>query len=61
MVLWPELFRTRAAHVRTTDEGFTIIDESKPANSRVGMSIQTNEFLERLVDRLLQQNLKRSH
>ena len=60
MVLWPELFRTRAAHVRTTAEGFTVIDESRPPNSRVAMSIQTDEFLERVVDRLLQQDLKRA-
>ena len=59
MVLWPELFRTRAAHVRTTAEGFTVIDESRPPNSRVAMSIQTDEFLKRLVDRLLRQDLKR--
>lgn len=59
MVLWPELFRTRAAHVRTTAGGFTVIDESRPPNSRVAMSIQTDVFLERLVDRLLQQDLKR--
>ncbi len=60
MVLWPELFRTRAAHVRTTAEGFTVIDESRPPNSRVAMSIQTDEFLERVVERLLRQNLKRA-
>ena len=59
MVLWPELFRTRAAHVRTTAEGFTVIDESRPPNGRVAMSIQTDEFLKRLVDRLLRQDLKR--
>ena len=59
MVLWPELFRTRAAHVRTTAEGFTVIDESRPPNSRVAMSIQTGEFLKRLVNRLLRQDLKR--
>ena len=59
MVLWPELFRTRAAHVRTTAEGFTVIDESRPPNSRVAMSIQADEFLKRLVDRLLRQDLKR--
>ena len=59
MVLWPELFGTRAAHVRTTAEGFTVIDESRPPNSRVAMSIQTDAFLERVVDRLLRQDLKR--
>lgn len=59
MVLWPELFRARAAHVRTTAEGFTVIDESRPPNSRVAMSIQTDEFLKRVVDRLLRQDLKR--
>ena len=60
MVLWPELFRTRAAHVRTTEEGFTVIDESRAPNSRVAMSIQSDEFLKRLVDRLLLQDLKRA-
>ena len=59
MVLWPDLFRTRAAHVRTTAEGFTVIDESRAPNSRVAMSIRTDEFLKRLVDRLLRQDLKR--
>lgn len=59
MVLWPELFRTRAAHVHTTAEGFTVIDESRSPNSRLAMSIQTDEFLDRLVDRLLRQDLKR--
>ena len=60
MILWPELFHTNAAHVRTTAQGFTVIDENRPPNSLVAMSIQTQEFLERLVDRLRQQNLKRT-
>lgn len=59
MALWPELFRTRAAHVRVTDEGYTIIDESKPPNSNIGMTIRTDEFLKRLSNRWLYQNLGR--
>lgn len=59
MVLWPELFQTRPAHVRVTDEGFTLIDESRPPNSKIGMTIRTEEFLSRMMERLLRQNLAR--
>ncbi len=59
MVLWPELFRTRPAHVRVIDGGYTIIDESRAANSRVGMAIRQEEFLRRMMDRYLQQEMHR--
>jgi len=59
MLLWPELFVTRPAHVRVLDNGFTVIDESKPANGRIGVHIQKDEFIKRLMQRLLQQNLHR--
>ena len=32
MVIWPELFKTRKAFVKVTDEGYTVIDESKEPN-----------------------------
>ena len=60
MVLWPDLFRTRSAHVRVTDEGFTVIEEDQPPNSQVGISIRKDEFLRRLVERFLRQRLSRS-
>ncbi len=59
MLLWPELFTTRPAHVRVIDGGFTVIDEGKPVNGLVGTQINKDEFLKRLMERLLQQNLQR--
>ena len=59
MVLWPDLFRTQLAHVRVTDEGYTVIEEDLPPNSHVGISIRKEEFLRRLVERFLKQRLSR--
>jgi len=59
MALWPELFSTRPAHVRVIDGGYTVIDESAPPNSEVGLSINTGEFLKRVMSRYLRQNLRR--
>ena len=50
---------TRQAHVRVTDEGYTVIDESKPPNCRIGTHINKETFLEWLTRRLLKQNLMR--
>lgn len=60
MALWPDLFTTRAAHVRVVDGGFTVIDESRPPNCEIGVSINKEEFLKRLLGRLLEQNLGRA-
>jgi inosine-uridine nucleoside N-ribohydrolase len=59
MALWPELFTTRPAHIRVIDGGYTVIDESKTANSEVGMSINQEEFIKRIMERYLQQNFLR--
>ncbi len=59
MVLWPELFETRKAFVKVIDAGYTVIDESKEPNCEIGMSIQKDEFLRRVMERYLQQNLHR--
>lgn len=59
MVLWRDLFTTRPAHVKVIDGGFTVIDESKTPNCEIGMSIQKDEFLRRVMQRYLQQNLGR--
>lgn len=53
MVLWPELFTTRQAHVKITDEGFTVIDESLEPNCEIGMSINQPEFTKRIMRRYL--------
>jgi inosine-uridine nucleoside N-ribohydrolase len=59
MFLWPELYTTRPAHVKVIEGGYTVIDETKEPNGRIGMSIQKEEFLERVMERLLTQNLGR--
>jgi inosine-uridine nucleoside N-ribohydrolase len=59
MFLWPELYTTRPAHVKVIDGGYTVIDESKTPNCEIGMSIKKEEFLNRVMERLLTQNLGR--
>jgi inosine-uridine nucleoside N-ribohydrolase len=59
MFLWPELFTTRPAHVKVIAGGYTVIDESKTHNCEIGMSIKKEEFLNRVMQRLLTQNLGR--
>lgn len=56
MVLWPELFTTREAHVYVDDKGFTRIDENKAPNCSIGVSIKDQVFLDRMLVRILQQN-----
>jgi inosine-uridine nucleoside N-ribohydrolase len=59
MVLWPDLFTTRPAFVKVIDGGFTVIDETKPPNSEIGVTIDKDEFLKRMLKRLIDQNLER--
>ncbi len=60
MVLWPELFKTEKVHVSVTDEGFTVIDQKPAPNGEIGTSIKQDEFIKRVMERLLKQNLIRS-
>ncbi len=59
MVLWPELFKTERVHVSVTDDGYTVIDKNKAPNCTIGISIETEKFLKRIVNRYLHQNLCR--
>lgn len=59
MVLWPELFETREAHVFINDEGFTKIDPTKPANCTIGMKINDEKFLNLMYRKIAEQNFKR--
>ena len=59
LVLWPELFSTRKAHVQVDDRGYTVLNESKEANCEIGMTINMDEFIRRTMDRYLKQNLHR--
>lgn len=59
MAITDDFVSTRAAHVRVTDEGYTVIDESEMPNCSIGMHIRTDAFLDWLTGRLLKQNLMR--
>jgi len=59
MVLWPELYETREAFIYVNDEGYTLIDENRSPNCHIGISIDKDEFLERMVNSLLEQNFER--
>ncbi len=59
MAITDEFVTTREAYVRVMDEGYTVIDENRPPNCRIGMHIKKEEFLEWLTGRLLKQNLVR--
>lgn len=50
---------SRDAFVRVTDEGYTVIDESKAPNCKIGVHIRTDAFVDWLTARLLHQNLMR--
>ncbi|HWI56038.1 MAG TPA: nucleoside hydrolase [Bacillota bacterium] len=59
MVLWPELFTTRPAHVRVTDDGFTKVVEDGAPNCEIGVTVQKDELVRRAMERYLKQNLMR--
>lgn len=59
MVLWPELFTTKKVHVTVDDHGYTLIDETKEPNCEIGVTIDSEEFINRMMKRLLEQNLMR--
>lgn len=59
MVLWPDLFQTRSAHVDVTNKGYTVLDEGREPNCEIGMSINQSEFIDRIMKRYLKQNLHR--
>ncbi len=57
-VLWPDLFVTRPVHVTIDQQGRTVIDESMPPNCEIAVNIQKEVFIQRLMERLLKQNLE---
>jgi purine nucleosidase len=59
MVLWPELFTARRAHVRVTDKGMTELVEDAQPNCEIGASVDKDELVKRIMDRYLRQNLMR--
>lgn len=59
MIIWPELLKTRKAFVKVTDEGLTVIDETKEPNCEFGLYVNEAEFFKRYMDRIMKQNLIR--
>ena len=60
MVLWPDLFTLRKAYVKVTDNGYTVIDESRDPNCEIGMTVKSDELIKRLMERLLKQDMERN-
>jgi len=59
MVLWPDLFQTRAVNFTVDEQGYTLLHPDQPANADIGVSIDKNEFLKRITERFMRQNLGR--
>ena len=56
LVLWPDLFETKRVHIEIDEYGNTIIDEGKSPNCEIAIHIQQDEFIRRMMKRLLLQN-----
>jgi purine nucleosidase len=59
-VLWPDLFTNKKTNVRVDDEGYTLMDDTKTPNCEIVVSIKKDEFLRRIMERYLRQNLQRN-
>lgn len=59
MVLWPDLFTTKAAHIEVLAGGRTVVRNDLPPNGEIGVTIQKDEFIRRIMERYLKQNLGR--
>ena len=57
MLLWPELYTFENVHFKVTDDGYTRIDRNHEPTSRIAVSIKMDLFFERVMERLLLQNL----
>lgn len=57
-VLWPELFTSRKAHIHVDDAGYTMIDSTRPPNAEILMTINKEEFMKRIMERYLKQDLE---
>lgn len=59
MALYPDLFKTEKVFLEVDDKGYTRIDKTKTPNAEIGISINTDEFLKRIMGVYLKQNLGR--
>jgi len=58
MVLWPELFKTERAHVYVDDQGYTRLDPEKAPNCTVGIEIDKEQFIRRMMRRIIEQDYR---
>ncbi len=58
-VLWPDLFTSRKTNIRVDNNGYTLLDDSKEPNAEIFMTIKKDEFIKRIMNRYLTQNLHR--
>lgn len=59
IILWPELFRVEDGYVTVDQQGMTLNDTSKKPNAKIALQINTDEFIRRMMERILLQNLER--
>lgn len=59
MVLWPELFQIKELNFTVDKEGYTLLQNGLEPNASIGVSIQKNEFLKRMTEVFMHQNLGR--
>ena len=59
-VLWPELFSGKKTNVRVNEKGYTLVADSIEPNGEILLTINKDEFIKRIMERYLTQNLHRS-
>lgn len=58
-IIWPDLVTTRPAHVRVSDNGMTEVVKDAPPNCEIGVTVNKDELVKRVMERYLKQNLMR--
>lgn len=58
MEAYPTLFQTEKVHIDVDDKGFTRIIPGKTPNAEIGITIDSNAFIERIMKKYLYQNLQ---
>jgi purine nucleosidase len=58
-VLWPELVTSHPAHVRVNDPGLTERVADAPPSCEIGVTVNKDERVKRILDLYLKQNLMR--
>jgi inosine-uridine nucleoside N-ribohydrolase len=57
MEAYPQLFKTEEVHMRVDDAGYTRIIPNEKPNARIGIHIDTDAFIGRIMKKYLHQNL----